>query len=223
MVIFLFCRSLPVLICVCQTGTSAEERCAVRVEGAAALPAGSAPHEEDVPGGTARPRWPQRVQHAVRRHAHHHKTHTHIRLNHLTHLTFSYFHIFKCNYYNQKVPCLFLFVRYHNGDAYIIDVSQSVEHDHPHALEFLRKDCSNVNGEVAPPARLNRYIQGLNSVCVYVCFVQSSSGSVAWRWWRSESSLTSSLTRQSMMTTWIFTWRRSDATTNKQTFTFVIV
>jgi RIO kinase 1 len=27
---------------------------------------------------------------------------------------------------------------------YIIDVSQSVEHDHPHALEFLRKDCANV-------------------------------------------------------------------------------
>lgn len=39
------------------------------------------------------------------------------------------------------------FCRYHNGDAYIIDVSQSVEHDHPHALEFLRKDCSNVNGK----------------------------------------------------------------------------
>ncbi|KAG7999554.1 Serine/threonine-protein kinase RIO1 [Nibea albiflora] len=34
---------------------------------------------------------------------------------------------------------------YHEGNAYIIDVSQSVEHDHPHALEFLRKDCSNVN------------------------------------------------------------------------------
>lgn len=27
---------------------------------------------------------------------------------------------------------------------YIIDVSQSVEHDHPHALEFLRKDCTNI-------------------------------------------------------------------------------
>lgn len=39
--------------------------------------------------------------------------------------------------------------RYHSGDAYIIDVSQSVEHDHPHALEFLRKDCSNVNGQIA--------------------------------------------------------------------------
>uniref|UniRef100_A0A2K6S4X4 Serine/threonine-protein kinase RIO1 n=1 Tax=Saimiri boliviensis boliviensis TaxID=39432 RepID=A0A2K6S4X4_SAIBB len=34
---------------------------------------------------------------------------------------------------------------YHGGGVYIIDVSQSVEHDHPHALEFLRKDCANVN------------------------------------------------------------------------------
>eukprot|EP00092_Neocalanus_flemingeri_P021499 GFUD01023313.1.p1 GENE.GFUD01023313.1~~GFUD01023313.1.p1 ORF type:complete len:451 (+),score=177.27 GFUD01023313.1:1571-2923(+) len=33
---------------------------------------------------------------------------------------------------------------YHQGDAFIIDVSQSVEHDHPHALEFLRKDLYNV-------------------------------------------------------------------------------
>lgn len=33
---------------------------------------------------------------------------------------------------------------YHAGKAYIIDVSQSVEHDHPHALEFLRKDLHNV-------------------------------------------------------------------------------
>lgn len=37
--------------------------------------------------------------------------------------------------------------RYHSGDVHIIDVSQAVEHDHPHALEFLRKDCANVNGE----------------------------------------------------------------------------
>ena len=27
---------------------------------------------------------------------------------------------------------------------YIIDVSQSVEHDHPHALAFLMKDCENI-------------------------------------------------------------------------------
>ena len=31
-----------------------------------------------------------------------------------------------------------------DGRLYIIDVSQSVEHDHPHALEFLRSDCNNV-------------------------------------------------------------------------------
>lgn len=33
---------------------------------------------------------------------------------------------------------------YHEGSIVIIDVSQSVEHDHPMALEFLRKDCTNV-------------------------------------------------------------------------------
>ena len=34
---------------------------------------------------------------------------------------------------------------YHKGKAYVIDVSQSVEHDHPNALEFLRKDINNLN------------------------------------------------------------------------------
>ena len=33
---------------------------------------------------------------------------------------------------------------HHAGRLVIIDVSQSVEHDHPCALEFLRMDCSNV-------------------------------------------------------------------------------
>ncbi|XP_018335842.1 serine/threonine-protein kinase RIO1 [Agrilus planipennis] len=35
-------------------------------------------------------------------------------------------------------------ILYLNGQVYIIDVSQSVEHDHPHALELLRKDCTNI-------------------------------------------------------------------------------
>ncbi|XP_062589763.1 serine/threonine-protein kinase RIO1-like [Saccostrea cucullata] len=35
-------------------------------------------------------------------------------------------------------------ILYHNGGVYVIDVSQSVEHDHPCALEFLRKDCTNI-------------------------------------------------------------------------------
>ena len=34
---------------------------------------------------------------------------------------------------------------YDNGRAVIIDVSQSVEHDHPNALGFLRKDITNVS------------------------------------------------------------------------------
>jgi len=36
-------------------------------------------------------------------------------------------------------------VSYHQGELYVIDVSQSVEYDHPNALEFLRKDCVNIN------------------------------------------------------------------------------
>ena len=35
-------------------------------------------------------------------------------------------------------------ILYHKGQLYIIDVSQSVEHDHPHAMDFLRSDCLNI-------------------------------------------------------------------------------
>ncbi|KAK4032642.1 RIO1 family-domain-containing protein [Parachaetomium inaequale] len=35
-------------------------------------------------------------------------------------------------------------ILYNDGRLYIIDVSQSVEHDHPRALEFLRMDIKNV-------------------------------------------------------------------------------
>lgn len=34
---------------------------------------------------------------------------------------------------------------FHAGTVYLIDVSQSVEADHPHALDFLKRDCVNVN------------------------------------------------------------------------------
>jgi RIO kinase 1 len=34
---------------------------------------------------------------------------------------------------------------YHEGKIYVIDVSQSVEHDHPHAIDFLRRDITNIN------------------------------------------------------------------------------
>ncbi|KAJ2710641.1 Serine/threonine-protein kinase rio1 [Coemansia spiralis] len=35
-------------------------------------------------------------------------------------------------------------ILYNAKQLYIIDVSQSVEHDHPYALDFLRHDCNNV-------------------------------------------------------------------------------
>lgn len=34
---------------------------------------------------------------------------------------------------------------YMDGDVWVIDVSQAVEHDHPMALDFLRRDCSIIN------------------------------------------------------------------------------
>jgi RIO kinase 1 len=36
-------------------------------------------------------------------------------------------------------------ILYHNSELYIIDVSQSVEHDHPSAFDFLRNDIKNVD------------------------------------------------------------------------------
>ncbi|KAL2928101.1 Serine/threonine-protein kinase RIO1 [Bienertia sinuspersici] len=36
-------------------------------------------------------------------------------------------------------------ILYHEGHLYIIDVSQSVDLDHPHALDFLREDCLHVS------------------------------------------------------------------------------
>ncbi|KAK8208932.1 Serine/threonine-protein kinase rio1 [Zalaria obscura] len=35
-------------------------------------------------------------------------------------------------------------ILYHDGRLFVIDVSQSVEHDHPRSLEFLRMDIKNV-------------------------------------------------------------------------------
>ena len=44
---------------------------------------------------------------------------------------------------------------WHNQQVYVIDVSQSVESDHPSALDFLRKDVSNVNDFFEKTGNLN--------------------------------------------------------------------
>ena len=36
-------------------------------------------------------------------------------------------------------------ILYHENALWMIDVSQSVEHDHPMALDFLRRDCAVMN------------------------------------------------------------------------------
>jgi RIO kinase 1 len=44
---------------------------------------------------------------------------------------------------------------WHKNQVYVIDVSQSVETDHPAALDFLRKDSSNVNEYFSKVGKLN--------------------------------------------------------------------
>jgi RIO kinase 1 len=44
---------------------------------------------------------------------------------------------------------------WHNNQVYVIDVSQSVESDHPSALDFLRKDASNINDFFRKVGRLS--------------------------------------------------------------------
>lgn len=43
-----------------------------------------------------------------------------------------------------EIIIIIILFRYHNNQLYLIDVSQSVEKNHPHALEFLMSDCTNV-------------------------------------------------------------------------------
>jgi RIO kinase 1 len=56
-------------------------------------------------------------------------------------------------------------ILYHQDKPWIIDVSQSVEHDHPRSLDFLRMDIKNINDffkrkdvGVLPDRRLYEYI-----------------------------------------------------------------
>ncbi|TDL23323.1 RIO1-domain-containing protein [Rickenella mellea] len=56
-------------------------------------------------------------------------------------------------------------ILYHDDSLYIIDVSQSVEHDHPAAYDFLRKDIQNVEDFFA---RLGVRVLGLRRAFDFV-------------------------------------------------------
>ena len=49
---------------------------------------------------------------------------------------------------------------YHRHSLVVIDVGQAVEHDHPHALTFLKKDVSNVNRFFAQGGAVNVLTDG---------------------------------------------------------------
>lgn len=59
---------------------------------------------------------------------------------------------------------------WHEGRVYFIDVSQSVEPSHPHALEFLLRDCTNVSSffsraglsDVMTPHQLFNFVSALD-------------------------------------------------------------
>lgn len=61
---------------------------------------------------------------------------------------------------------------YHEHKAWIIDVSQSVEHDHPRSLEFLRMDVKNVSNF------FNRQGVAIMSEQTIFGFIIASSGTV---------------------------------------------
>ncbi|GLB38338.1 putative protein kinase superfamily, RIO-type Ser Thr kinase family protein [Lyophyllum shimeji] len=64
-------------------------------------------------------------------------------------------------------------ILYHEGHLCIIDVSQSVEHDHPAAFDFLRKDIKNVEEFFG---RLGVRCLGLRRCFDFVTRVQLSEG-----------------------------------------------
>jgi len=67
-------------------------------------------------------------------------------------------------------------ILWHEGKCYVIDVSQAVEPSHPHGLEFLYRDCTNVinvsnilvkNGRVG--------FCGQHFMCIFIFYLWFSS------------------------------------------------
>ena len=63
-------------------------------------------------------------------------------------------------------------ILYHENNLYLIDVSQSVEHDHPRSLEFLRMDVKNITDFFR-----KKIVDTLSEKAIF-SFVTTSHGSV---------------------------------------------
>jgi RIO kinase 1 len=66
---------------------------------------------------------------------------------------------------------------YHKKKLFVIDVSQSVEHDHPNSLEFLRMDCVNVSDYFR---RKGVHVLGLKALFDFLTNMDNSVGGLQW-------------------------------------------
>jgi len=70
-------------------------------------------------------------------------------------------------------------ILYHEGHLWIIDVSQSVEHDHPSAFDFLRNDIKNVEEFFG---RLGVRCMGLRRCFEFITFDGNADETLLKRW-----------------------------------------
>jgi RIO kinase 1 len=70
-------------------------------------------------------------------------------------------------------------ILYHEGHLWIIDVSQSVEHDHPAAFDFLRNDIKNVEEFFG---RLGVRCLGLRRCFEFITFGGDADGTLLKTW-----------------------------------------
>jgi RIO kinase 1 len=79
-------------------------------------------------------------------------------------------------------------ILYHEGHLWIIDVSQSVEHDHPSAFDFLRNDIKNVEEFFG---RLGVKCLGLRRCFEFITF-DGSADEISLKKWLAEEELQAS-------------------------------
>ena len=66
---------------------------------------------------------------------------------------------------------------YHDGLVHVIDVGQAVEHDHPSSLEFLKRDCFNINDYFR---RIGTTTMGLNAMFEFITDITPGNDDERW-------------------------------------------
>lgn len=82
---------------------------------------------------------------------------------------------------------------FHDEEIYVIDVSQSVEHDHPQALNFLKRDCFNCNNFFR---RQGTDVLSLQSLFNFITELSSAGDEVLWAKANSDQDIQDDLFRE---------------------------